>query len=342
MLVKGIVMSQMIQGSNKIKVRLPTFETAGIDNKVIIQALIAYNPGNLYSYNIGDVVIVSFEHDQVNQPIILGKLYTGPEDKASNYSFANSLEVTEKAVLPTTTTIGNLSYNDLVLAVNSAANSEVKADTTKNTTTITNNSSTGNNKTITMKYLNGYLTIKLHNFEETDVGKFIWLYKTGRHQRKGYRHPESLGYGNMANKWTGNYEDGETQIFPAVPSWMEKSVFETSWTLTKEMIETGYFVINLKYDWIGLAGYSFYEEDWFQIFGSSDCGLGESQDNVYKGVVRMKFGLVDTKKNLELLSSDTLLIGKSCADGLRGLPVYEMYTLTSACLNLEALYITIK
>lgn len=347
MLVKGIVMSQMTQDSNTIKVRLPTYESAGIDAKVIINALIAYNPGNLYSYNIGDVVVVSFEHNQVDQPIVLGKLYIGPEEKASNYSFANSLQVTEKAILPTTTTIGNLSYNDLVLAVNSAANSEVKADVSDTPTSVTPSSSSRTNKCIRMIYEAGYLTVYLHNFEETDAGKTIWLYKTSRHSKKGYKHPDALGYGLMAGQTTGHtYYDEQTQsyisaTFPAVPSWMDPDETSVSWDITTAMIQTGYFVIDIKKDWICLAGYSFTDEDWTQIFGCSDfSSMHELSTYKHNGCMRIKFGLVDTKKNLELLSSDTLYFGKnaSCDPGEL---VYINSGLTK-CLNLSALYITVK
>lgn len=117
MLVKGIIMSQLQTGSNKVKVRLPCFESAGVDKKIIVQALIAYNPGNLFSYRVGDVVIVSFENNQVDQPIILGKLFVEAEDKASNFSYANSLEVTEKAKLPANTMLGDLTYDELYAAV---------------------------------------------------------------------------------------------------------------------------------------------------------------------------------------------------------------------------------
>ena len=75
------------------------------------------------------------------------------------YSLANSLSVSEKAVLPVDTMIGNVSYQDLFATV-SAFKSNKSQD----------NSNEQKAKSITLTYNRGDLYINLNHFTEADIG----------------------------------------------------------------------------------------------------------------------------------------------------------------------------
>ena len=101
--------------SNLFKVRVPIFEQPGeLNEGQIMYANLAYNPGNLNSYRIGDCVVVGFLDNKIFEPIIIGKLLTNAsENKATNFSFANALYVESNAKLPAETVIGDISYSDI-------------------------------------------------------------------------------------------------------------------------------------------------------------------------------------------------------------------------------------
>ena len=110
---------QAING-NKATVRVPVFEYAGRDMPYNIESIISYQPGNLNSYKVGDVVIVGFENSHYGKGIILGKLYQGlteTQDSPRTFSYNDSLTVTGTTNLSEDTTIGKISYSDLVEAV---------------------------------------------------------------------------------------------------------------------------------------------------------------------------------------------------------------------------------
>lgn len=338
MLVKGIIIDRLQPGSNKIKVRIPSFESAGVNQKAIIDALIAYNPGNLQAYNIDDIVILSFEHNQIDQPIILGKLYVGETEKATNYSLANSLSVSEKAVLPVDTMIGNVSYQDLFATVSAFKNNESQ-----------NNSNDQKAKSITLTYNKGDLYINLNHFTEADVGKTVELYKTSRKNRtykyydltgrKGYRRPDALGYATVAMTQGSNRDE----IFPRVPSWMSNnSYINLSYPITLDDIKTGYIKIEkLMEKWIAFAGYSFFHKEWSEILGTGDCGVSSGGGNA--GCMKIKFGLIDRDKKLEFLSTDTIYFGRRCGTYNGGEPdSAKIYLLDPPRLDKTKIYLTIK
>ena len=117
MLVKGIIVEQITQSINneyqilnRYKVRIPAFEAQGSFDKIILECGLVFQPGASAGYNPGDVVIIGFEHDDLNAGFILGKLYTADEsEKQNTESNPYNLTVKNNAILPESTTIG--SYN---------------------------------------------------------------------------------------------------------------------------------------------------------------------------------------------------------------------------------------
>ena len=109
MITKGQVLN--INSDNTLQVRIPLFESAtGTRNNQIVKCTVCYNPGNLNGYVIGDVVFVAFEDNEIDKPVVIGKLYLGDEKEATNHSYSNSLTVEGNASLPASTTIGNLDF----------------------------------------------------------------------------------------------------------------------------------------------------------------------------------------------------------------------------------------
>ena len=106
MIAKAVIEEQV---GNKFKVRIPLFESAGNKNECILTATLSYVPGNLDSYVVGDVVFVAFENNQISNPVIIGKLYLGPEKQNTNLSQASVLNVINEAKLPNQTSIGEFS-----------------------------------------------------------------------------------------------------------------------------------------------------------------------------------------------------------------------------------------
>lgn len=113
MITKGIVV-QVLVNENKLKVRIPIFENTGFNDKVEIISTICHTPGNLNSYNVGDIVYVGFENKSSSSPIVLGKLYLGYSETAVGFNYINSLEVTDNVKLPIDTTIGNIKFSKIL------------------------------------------------------------------------------------------------------------------------------------------------------------------------------------------------------------------------------------
>lgn len=103
MLVKGLI-TKLNLGDNKCTVRLPTFEVAG-GTPIYVEAVFAISPGTYNGYSVQDVVIVGFEHEILNKPIVLGKLYIGPASENADRGdvSCNSLSVSNVATIPGTT-----------------------------------------------------------------------------------------------------------------------------------------------------------------------------------------------------------------------------------------------
>lgn len=101
-----------------IPVRLPIFEKAGMGEDAVFSARLAHEPGSMNGYLKGDCVVVGFLDNVIDTPIILGKLFTGMESEASNFSNANALTVTGSASLPMSTTIGGVRFDSILRKLN--------------------------------------------------------------------------------------------------------------------------------------------------------------------------------------------------------------------------------
>ena len=104
----------------KVQVRIPWID--GIENSTVSPmsnqnlswASIVCIPGIEIDYQVGDIVIVGFEDNNVGKPIVIGYLKLSMTDMpAKAYVVAKELTVEESLNAPTNTNIGDISYNDL-------------------------------------------------------------------------------------------------------------------------------------------------------------------------------------------------------------------------------------
>ena len=102
MVTKGIIKSIDYNG-NTCKVRVPILESACDDAEIVLSAIFSTTPGVFNGYKEEDVVIVSFEDNNYENAIILGKLYLGAskesEDPRGTVSCAN-LKSENQATIP--------------------------------------------------------------------------------------------------------------------------------------------------------------------------------------------------------------------------------------------------
>lgn len=117
MITKAIIINKIEDTPNKFLVRIPLFEGSGNSCEVSgntdmpFEATLCYNPGNYDSYLPNDIVYVSFEDNLYANAVILGKLYTGEENKAVGSQSINTLNVEG-----TTNLNGNVKVNGVDLS----------------------------------------------------------------------------------------------------------------------------------------------------------------------------------------------------------------------------------
>jgi len=105
---------EVLTEENKLRVRTPIFETSGNTAQVILVCSVCHDPGSLNGYKADDTVYVTFTDNDFTRPVVLGKLYLGLEnEEGSNFQKANALEVTQSAILPANTKIGDLDFTDI-------------------------------------------------------------------------------------------------------------------------------------------------------------------------------------------------------------------------------------
>ena len=107
MFTKGEIQS-VDYNSNTCMVRIPLYENPGMDMPVIGTATMMIPPGIYNGYKAGDVVWVSFENDEIQDPVVVGKLYLGAKNEHDSQIGTLSCEdlyVNSNASIPLGTTI---------------------------------------------------------------------------------------------------------------------------------------------------------------------------------------------------------------------------------------------
>lgn len=357
MITLGYIDKLNSANSNLVSVRLPIFEKAGINEKAIFEANVGYTPGNLNGYKVGDCVVVGFIDNTMNSPIILGKLYTGDETSATNFSNANSLRVSESADLPGNTVIGGVPFIDMLTKLNGLPDIKKSMQDVANSASAT---AEQNQLGLSMRIkdskdafgnLRTTLRINLHGLTKDDVGSKICLLRTTRRQHskrsRGYKHPANLelvsssgdvgfGYATVAGLTNKDYS-GDTWDNPAIPSWMGNGLVRTEWAVSEGAINRGYIEIDISSEWVPLLYYSHYYKKWCQILGSSQYGSG-----AHTGCMRIKFGLIK-EGTMRCISPDTLLFGVNASTmPTSKTDIYMVEGDSTTILNRQYLYMKIE
>lgn len=122
MITKAYIISKT--ENNTYRVRIPIFESNNsqstelaeiAEDTPIYEASLSYNPGTIDSYKAGDVVYISFEDNDYDNVVIIGKLYQGNEAEIANYQAAQTLNVVGETELTNETYIDGVNINDLFL-----------------------------------------------------------------------------------------------------------------------------------------------------------------------------------------------------------------------------------
>ena len=134
MLLKAIVVEVIDQYS--LRVRIPRYDkinTAFLptDDKDLSIAPICSPPGIIPIYNPGDIVIVGFENDLQNMPIVLGQLFCEKNSGSSTSMRCDSLEVTVDAQLTSDIKIGDVEYSELKMLQGATDNIQYQIDALK-------------------------------------------------------------------------------------------------------------------------------------------------------------------------------------------------------------------
>ena len=354
MLIKGIILSLDLNNNNCV-VELPTFENVSGD-KATATAVFAIPPGNSNGYKVGDIVIVGFELERLNKPVVIGKLYTGTETETSDTSAVkcNTLRVSNSATLPGST---SLTYDTSL--TNSFKKYGTIADIVSalNTTTNKVNNLTTNSKAqkwLDIKFNRGTYSIEvyLNGFGSEDIGSKIYLYKSTRgrmNTRRGYSHPANLakndgkiagmGYGILAGK---NRDSSST--FPELPTWMKNNgLVQTEWTITQSHINTGYIEIPIYKDWNALICPNTDATPlWCNVLGSGSCGTYKataSSVSTKHGALKIKFAYWDkTTNTISPLTSTTFRFGVK----LRCAEPASLVNTTTGALDITKIYTSVK
>lgn len=88
MILKGMIKSALkevaLESGNicyKQDVDIYSFKQAGLNNNSVLEALVCFTPGNFSGYEIGSIVFVGFEGDDIDHPVIIGSLLTLDNNK---------------------------------------------------------------------------------------------------------------------------------------------------------------------------------------------------------------------------------------------------------------------
>lgn len=366
MITLGYIKQLNEPGSNLVSVRIPLLEQAGINEEAVFSANIGHEPGSLNGYSVGDCVVVGFLNNTMDTPIVLGKLYTGKESNATNFSNANSLTVTESATLPANTIIGGVSFLDMATKLNTFK------DVKENVDSLVNGSSgetpqTAGGYGVSMQVrqeqtassdIHIILCVKLHGFTCDDIGKKLYLFRTTRGASstrssrprcnpRGYKHP-SNDYAYLAANGSiqplGYFTVASSPNKPAVPSWMSGGgTVRTEWEIDEDMIRKGELRIDISVDWTSLLSYDNMYGTWSRIAGSSRYGCGHYGGS-HHGCMKIKFGVVGKDSNTErfnllAMTPESLFFGirTDCSDD-----AYTTWPSNVTTLRTNNLYIKVE
>ena len=119
MVTKAIIEQRVSE--YQYRVRIPIFDRSQsaslhTSTKNLCIATISTSKGIYNNYQEGDVVFIAFENNEMDHPIIIGHLYREAltqEITSAPIIDARSINVTENAILPIGTTIGQIEYEEL-------------------------------------------------------------------------------------------------------------------------------------------------------------------------------------------------------------------------------------
>lgn len=114
-IIKRINVDSKNYSNNKYVVEISLFKSVNdiTTDKYTYEANACVPPGLFSPYEIGDKVYIGFINGRGGLPVILGKIYQGLTEEDRAYALYNTLRVTQKVELPLTTTIGNITGQDL-------------------------------------------------------------------------------------------------------------------------------------------------------------------------------------------------------------------------------------
>lgn len=116
MLCKAIIESKL--SKYKFKVRIPSIHK-GVESigatpeESVPKAIVTVNPGIYPALKVNDVVLVGFEDDNIDKPVIVGVLYNESCYNIESDIEASSLKVKVNSTLPEDTKIGDVTSNNI-------------------------------------------------------------------------------------------------------------------------------------------------------------------------------------------------------------------------------------
>lgn len=103
MIRKGII--EKINSAYAVAVRIPELNrssssSSSVKNEQLLNAVICSLPGISPAYQVGDMVILGFENDEVENPVVLGLLYRENIGNSVSDITVDSLTVQTNIALP--------------------------------------------------------------------------------------------------------------------------------------------------------------------------------------------------------------------------------------------------
>ena len=127
MITRAIIVDKDLN-IGKLKVRIPILDGIGDGGISTNWASIIYTPGLDIDYQVGDIVIVGFEDNDVGSPIVLGFLkLKNTKIDSRIYETVKELKVEDNFLAPLNTTIGKTSYQKLFSSIESTLTTNADA-----------------------------------------------------------------------------------------------------------------------------------------------------------------------------------------------------------------------